>query len=309
MNNTVSSQEDKKFDASSDEVAAIKNSPSDSPTRRTIRRFLRHRMAVIAMIILGIIIALAIFAPVVERYGYEEMNLRARGTPPSLENWLGTDRIGRDIWSRTIHGARISLAVGLGATLISTVIGTIIGAISGYYGRWVDMLLMRFTDVVMTFPGIIIMLTLAALLPRSLLSIVLIIGGLSWPSVARVVRGQFLSFKEQDFVTAASALGASDRRIITSHILPNVLAPLVALITFNVGAAILTEAGLSFLGLGVPPPAPSWGNMLEAARNLDVLQNLPWMWVPASVMTVLTVLCVNFIGDGMRDAIDPRMVL
>lgn len=293
----------------SKQVATLEKRTRDSLTRRTIRRFMRHRVAVIATATLGVIVLLAIFAPAVERYSYEEMNLRARGVPPSAEHWFGTDRIGRDVWSRTIHGARISLAVGLGATAISTAIGMIIGALSGYYGRWVDMILMRLTDVVMTFPSIIIMLTLAALLPRSLLTIVLIIGGLSWPGVARVVRGQFLTFKEQEFVTAARALGVSNTRIILAHILPNVLAPLVALITFNVGAAILTEAGLSFLGLGVPPPAPSWGNMLEAARNLDILKNLPWMWIPPSIMTVLTVLCVNFIGDGMRDAIDPRMVL
>lgn len=309
MTDRFPSEKDNYSESYSAEAASLSQRPPDSLTRRTIQRFLRHRMAVIAAMVLGGIVLLAIFATVVERYGYEEMNLRARGLPPNAENWFGTDRIGRDIWSRTIHGARISLAVGLGATFISTLIGTIVGAISGYYGRWLDMLLMRFTDVVMTFPGIIIMLTLAALLPRSLLTIILIIGGLSWPSVARVVRGQFLSFKEQEFVTAARALGVSDRRIIFVHILPNVLAPLVALITFNVGAAILTEAGLSFLGLGVPPPAPSWGNMLEAARNLDILKNLPWMWIPPSIMTVLTVLCVNFIGDGIRDAIDPRMVI
>jgi peptide/nickel transport system permease protein len=153
------------------------------------------------------------------------------------------------------------------------------------------------------------MLTLAALLPRSVWVIVLIIGALSWPAVARLVRAQFMSLRESEFVVAARCIGVQDRRIIASHILPNVFAPLVALITFSVGSAILTEAGLSFLGLGVPPPTPSWGNMLESARNLDILQNLPWMWLPPAVMTVLTVLCVNFIGDGIRDAIDPRLVL
>jgi peptide/nickel transport system permease protein len=193
--------------------------------------------------------------------------------------------------------------------LIATIIGTVIGSVSGYYRGWVDAVVMRLTDTVMTFPSIVIMLTLAALLPRSLWNIILIIGGLSWPPVARLVRAQFMSIRENEFVMAAQCLGVPDRRIILLHILPNVFAPLVALITFSVGSAILTEAGLSFLGLGVPPPTPSWGNMLEAARNLDILVNLPWMWIPPAAMSVLTVLCVNFIGDGIRDAIDPRLVL
>jgi peptide/nickel transport system permease protein len=276
---------------------------------RALKRFLKHRIAIAAVIILAIISAISLLAPVFASYDYDEINLTAAGLSPSLEHPFGTDRVGRDIWSRTLYGGRVSLAVGVGATVIATSIGTVLGAISGYYRGWVDTLIMRLTDTVMTFPSIVIMLTLAALLPRSLWNIVLIIGGLSWPSVARLVRAQFMSIRENEFVFAARCLGVRDRSIIVNHILPNVFAPLVALITFSVGSAILTEAGLSFLGLGVPPPTPSWGNMLESARNLDILQNLPWMWIPPAVMTVLTVLCVNFIGDGIRDAIDPRLVL
>lgn len=290
-------------------VVDIKAVKSQSLGLQALRRFARHRVAIVACVVLGIITFVSLFAPVFQRYGFEEINLRERSAPPSAEHWFGTDRVGRDVWSRTLHGGRVSLAVGLGATAISAIVGTVIGALSGYYGRAVDMVLMRFTDVVMTFPSIIIMLTVAALLPRSLINIVLIIGLLSWPPVARLVRGQFLSFKEQDFVLAARALGVPDRRIIFMHILPNVLAPMVALVTFSVGHAILTEAGLSFLGLGVPPPTPSWGTMLESARNLDILRNLPWAWLPPAGMTVLTVLCVNFIGDGLRDAIDPNLVM
>ncbi len=279
-----------------------------SPGQRAFRRFLRHRLAMGALIVLTIIIVLAVFAPAFERYPYEQMNLRAAKQEPSFEHWFGTDRIGRDVWSRTLHGARVSLAVGLATALLSTLIGTLLGALSGFYGGWVDMIIMRFTDVVMTFPSVIVMLTLAALLERSLLNLILIIGGLSWPPMARLVRGQFLSARENDYVLAARCLGIPNRRIIVAHILPNVLAPVLALITFTVGEAILIEAGLSFLGLGVPPPTPSWGNMLEAARNLEILQYLPWMWIPPAIATVLTVLCVNFIGDGLRDAIDPNLV-
>lgn len=281
----------------------------DSLTRRTLQRFLRHRLAIIALVLLGIIVVMAVVAPVIERFPYGKIDLNARAGVPDSLHWLGTDRTGRDIWSRTVHGGRVSLTVGLLATAISTGIGLILGALSGFYGKVVDMVIMRVTDVVMTFPSIVIMLTLAALLPRNVSSIVLVIGLLSWPKVARLVRGQFLTLRQQDFVMAAQCLGIPNRRIIFVHILPNVFASLVALVTFSVGEAILIEAGLSFLGLGVPPPTPSWGNMLETARNLQILQDLPWMWIPPAVMTVLTVLCINFVGDGLRDAIDPRLVL
>lgn len=290
-------------------ITSVVQAEVDSPGRRALRRFLRHRLAIGALIVLLVIVLLAVFAPAFARYPYEEMSLRDTKSPPTTQHWFGTDRIGRDIWSRTLYGARVSLAVGLATGLLATAIGTTIGALSGYYRGWVDMLLMRFTDIVMTFPSIIIMLTLAALLERSLLNLVLIIGGLSWPPMARLVRGQFLSAREQDFVLAAQCLGVPHRRIMTLHILPNVLAPMLAQVTFSVGEAILIESGLSFLGLGVPPPAPSWGNMLEAARNLEVLQDLPWMWIPPAIATVITVLCVNFIGDGLRDATDPRLVM
>ena len=277
--------------------------------RRLLRRFLRNRPAVISVFVLAAIVLMAAFAPAIERHPYDTMQLRARSQAPSVEHWLGTDRIGRDVWSRTVHGARVSLVVGFAATAIAVVIGTALGAVAGFFGGWVEQLIMRATDVLMTFPPIIIMLTLAAFAPRGLWVIVFIIGGLSWPGVARLVRGQFLTLKEQDFVAAANALGVRPGRIMWAHILPNALPPLMAMISFGIGNAILTEAGLSFLGLGVPPPAPSWGTMLEAARNLDILRNLPWTWLPPAAMTVLTVLCVNFIGDGLRDAADARMVL
>jgi peptide/nickel transport system permease protein len=277
--------------------------------RRTLRRFLRNRPAVIALIVLSLIVLVTIASPLLQRYNYEQIDLRARAAAPNAEHWLGTDRVGRDIWSRLLNGGQVSLLVGFGATLVATFIGTILGALAGYYRGWVDMVIMRITDVFMTFPSIIIMLTLAAMLPRTVWTIVFIIGALSWPGTARIVRSQFLSLREQEFVLACRVLGYSDARIIVVHILPNVFGSLAALVTFAIGAAILTEAGLSFLGLGVPPPTPSWGNMLEAARNLDILRNLPWMWIPPAVMLVLTVLCVNFIGDGVRDAVDPRMVL
>ena len=286
-----------------------RGSRAESLGARVFRRFLQNRMAVLGVLVLTLITLATLLAPYLTAFSYEQIDLRARSQAPTTAHPLGTDRLGRDVLSRTLYGARISLIVGFAATFVSILIGIVLGALAGFYGGWVDNLIMRLTDVVMTFPPIILMLTLAAFVPRSLLTIVLIIGGLSWPGAVRLVRGQFLSFKEQDFVAAAGALGAGDPRLMFVHVLPNTLPPLVAMASFSVGHAILTEAGLSFLGLGVPPPAPSWGNMLEAARNLEILRELPWAWLPPAVMTVLTVLCVNFIGDGLRDAADPRMVL
>ena len=237
-------------------ITGVAQAEVDSPGRRALRRFLRHRLAIGALIVLLVIVLLAIFAPAFARYPYQEMSLRDTKSPPTTQHWFGTDRIGRDIWSRTLYGARVSLAVGLATGLLATAIGTTIGALSGYYRGWVDMLLMRFTDIVMTFPSIIIMLTLAALLERSLLNLVLIIGGLSWPPMARLVRGQFLSAREQDFVLAAQCLGVPHRRIMTLHILPNILAPMLAQVTFSVGEAILIESG--FGSWGWAPATPSW---------------------------------------------------
>lgn len=293
----------------SDEVPDLSAAAPASPSQRMIRRFLHNRLAIVGVLGLLTIVLLAIFASQIERFPYEQMDLRASKEAPSSEHWFGTDRIGRDIWSRTVHGGRVSLAVAGAATLISTGIGMLLGSLAGYFGGWVDMVIMRFTDVVMTLPAIVIMITLATFLPRTLTTLVIVIGGLSWPGTVRLVRGQFLSFREQEFVTAAHCIGTPTWRIIVVHILPNVIAPMVAMVSFTVGNAILTEAGLSFLGLGVAPPTPSWGNMLEAARNLEILQDLPWMWIPPAVLTVLTVLFVNMVGDGLRDAADPRMVM
>lgn len=280
----------------------------NSPVRQAWRRFRRHYLASIGLALFGLILLLTLAAPLVARYPYEALNLRDKFQAPSLNHFLGTDRVGRDIWSRTLYGGRISLAVGISAALMSTFIGTVLGALSGYYGRTTDMLIMRFTDVVMTFPRVVIILTVAIYLGQSLANVILLIGLFSWPDTARLVRGQVLAIREQQFVLAAHALGVRNAGIIIAHVLPNVVAPLLAAITFAVNEAILLEAGLSFLGVGVPLPTPSWGNMLETARSLDVLQDGPWIWIPPAVMILLTVLSINFIGDGLRDAIDPRHI-
>ena len=281
----------------------------DSPGRKAWRRFKRHRLAMIGLLLFGVIFSLTVTASLIERYPYTKLNLRDKFQAPCQAHWLGTDRVGRDIWSRTLHGGRISLAVGFSAALVSMSIGIFLGAVSGYYGGFTDSMVMRFTDIVMTFPRVVIILTVATFVGRSIINVIFLIGLFSWPETARLVRGQILAVREEQFVQAARSLGERDLNIILLHILPSVIAPLLAAVTFAINEAILLEAGLSFLGVGVPLPTPSWGNMLETARSLDVLQDGPWMWIPPAMMIVLTVLSVNFIGDGLRDALDPKHIV
>lgn len=279
---------------------------SQSPAQQAWRRFRRHPLAMTGIVIFAIVLLLTLGAPFIERYPYDQINLPDKFQAPSLTHFFGTDRVGRDIWSRLLHGGRVSIAVGFSAALMSTLIGVILGALSGYYRGVVDMVIMRFTDVIMTFPRVVIILTVAIYIGQNITNVILLIGIFSWPGVARLVRGQVLSLRENQFVLAAQSLGVRDGRIIRNHVLPGVVAPLLASVTFAVNEAILLEAGLSFLGVGIPLPTPSWGNMLETARSLDVLQDGPWIWVPPAIMILLTVMSINFVGDGLRDAIDPR---
>ena len=280
-----------------------------SPSKKAWQRFRRHPLAVGGLAIFTIILLLAIFAPVVERYPPNELNLPDKFQPPSTAHFFGTDRVGRDIWSRTLHGGRVSLAVGFSAAIVSMTIGVFLGALAGYYGGVVDNVIMRFTDVIMTFPRVVIILVVATFVGQSITNVILLIGLFSWMGTARIVRGQVLSLREEQYVTAARSLGARDRSLITSHVLPMVIAPLLATLTFAINGAILLEAGLSFLGVGIPPPTASWGNMLESARSLDVLQDGPWIWIPPALFILLTILSINFIGDGLRDALDPKHIV
>lgn len=286
----------------------VAHSPT-TPTKKAWQRFRRHPLAMIGLTLFGVIVLLALAAPLIDRYPPNEINLADKFQAPSWEHWLGTDRVGRDIWSRTLHGGRVSLTVGFIAAFMAMTIGTVFGALAGYYGRSVDMITMRFTDIMMTFPRVVIMLTVATFVGQSIRNVILLIGLFSWMGTARLVRGQVLSLREEQFVLAARSLGVRDRGIISSHVLPSLAAPLLATLTFAISAAILLEAGLSFLGVGIPPPTASWGNMLELARSLDVLQDGPWMWIPPAIMILLTVLSINFIGDGLRDALDPKHII
>jgi peptide/nickel transport system permease protein len=280
-------------------------SPS-SQRWRVARAFARHRLAVAGLIVITLLAMAAVFAPAVATHDPYAIDLLAAGQPPSAEHWLGTDEVGRDVFSRLVYGARVSLSVGLVAVTIYTAIGMVLGAISGYFGGPVDGSIQRLTDTVMCFPPLIIIIAAVSITGPSIWNVMMIIGLLTWTGTCRLVRGQFLSLREREFVEAARAAGVSDLRLIVRHVLPNTLAPVMVSATFGVAATILTEAGLSFLGLGVQPPTPSWGNLINLAQSATILQTMPWLWAPPGILIAVAVLSINFIGDGLRDALDPR---
>ncbi len=271
------------------------------------RRFKKHKLAVAGAIFMIFLTVVAIFAPLISPYDPYHVTDTFSG-PPSKEHWLGTDQVGRDVLSRLIYAARVSLLVGVGSVAISTVIGVFLGLISGYYGGKTDMIIMRVVDVMMSFPPILLVLVAVSIVGPNLRNLILIIGLIAWASVARLVRGSVLSIKQLDYIKASIALGLGTPRILFSHILPNVMAPVLVHATFFMAAVIIIEASLSFLGAGVQPPTASWGNMLTSAQSLTVLTSQPWLWVPPGLMIFITVLSVNFIGDGLRDALDPKSV-
>jgi peptide/nickel transport system permease protein len=273
------------------------------------KRFFRHKLAMAGLVVLSTLILMAVLAPAIERYSPIELNLDAMSNAPSSAHWLGTDTTGRDVWSRIVHAGRVSLSVGLVAVSISTLIGVVIGSLSGYAGGTIDLLLMRFTDMVMTFPSLVMIITVASVLGPSIYNTMIVIGILTWPGIARLVRGQFLSFREQQFVLAARSIGVPPIQIMFRHLFPNVISSVTVAATFGMANAILQEASLSFLGLGVQAPTPSWGNMLRDAQTLSILEGMPWLWLAPGIMIALAVLSINFIGDGLRDALDPRSTL
>ena len=284
-----------------------KKKRSDNLFRRRLRRFFMHKPAIVGLVILTAMVILAVFAPLFTSHDPYFQDYSSLKQPPGNGYILGTDALGRAVWARLVYATRVSMSVGLVAVIIYAFIGSTLGALAGYYGGWVDLIIMRLTDTVMTFPVLIIIITIVALVGANIVNIMLVIGFLSWPGICRLVRGQILSLREMEFITATRALGASGRYIIIQHLLPNVVSQITVAATFGIAIAIMTEASLSFLGLGVPAPIPSWGQMLTDAQKLSVLATMPWLWVPPGAMISLTVLSVNFVGDGLRDALDPHM--
>ena len=281
-----------------------------TPLRAQIwRRFSRHKLAMIGMVILLILVLLAVAAPLVAGQDPYAVDLKSYRKAPNADHLLGTDSSGRDVFARLLFGARISLSVGVVAVSVYTALGLILGSLAGFYGGWVDSLLMRLADVVMAFPSLVLIITIASVVGPSIYNVMMVIGLLGWPPIARIVRGMFLSLRRREFVVAAQATGVQNGRLIWRHLVPNVLAPVIVAATYGMASAILIEAGLSFLGLGVQPPTASWGNMLNAAQSISILEGMPWLWVPPGMMIAITVLSLNFLGDGLRDALDPHQTM
>jgi len=268
------------------------------------RRLRRHRLAVISLFVVGGISLLCLAAPLLAPFDFDAIDLGSIRRPPSLGHWLGTDDLGRDLLTRILYGGRISILIGLFAALIGTGFGSLVGAVAGYYGGRVDGALMRFTDVVYSIPTLPLLIVLASYSQAGATSMAVTIGVLSWMATARVVRAEVLKIRSMEYVEAARGLGATNARIIGRHILPNAVGPIVVGATLAVGNAIILESSLSFLGLGVQPPTPTWGNMLMDAQSTMASQ--PWLSIFPGMAILLVVLAVNFLGDGLQDALDPR---
>lgn len=272
---------------------------------RTVRRFTRNKLAVAGLVVIIFLYLTAIFAPVLMRYPYDELHSGVRNTPPSATYWLGTDRNGRDVYSRLIWGGRISMAAGFASVVIIMTIGVILGALAGFFGGLIDQALMRFTDILLSIPLILLLITAASLFQPGLRTTIIVIGLASWPGTARLVRGQFMALKQQEYVTAARSIGAGSARIMFRHLFPNTLPIIIVQATIWLSYAILLEASLSYLGLGVVIPTPSWGNMLQDGQR-ELLSGAWWLTFFPGMAIFLTVLSFNLVGDGLRDALDPR---
>jgi ABC-type dipeptide/oligopeptide/nickel transport system permease subunit len=270
-----------------------------------LRTLWKSRPATFGFIYVIAIIAIAILAPVISPFDPYNQDLPNRLAPPSFPHILGLDEFGRDVFSRLLHGATISLLVGLEVVLLSLLIGVVVGTVSGYYGGKVDMIFMRLADIFLAFPSLVLAIGIMAVLGPSIFNVVLSLVVVSWPHYARVIRSQTITLKKMDFITAAIAIGASKKRILIRHIIPNTIPPIIILATLGMGSAILAEAGLSFLGLGVNPPTPSWGSMIASGR--DYILQAPHIVIAPGLMITITVLAFNLLGDGLRDALDPRL--
>ena len=277
----------------------------ESYLQTVIRRFKQHHLATVSLVVLAVLVVAALLAPIIAPYNPDEI-VGGFSIAPTAEHWLGTDQIGRDVLSRLLYATRISLLVGVLATAISTVIGVILGLIAGYFGGAADMIIMRFTDMVMSFPYILLVLVAASIFKPGLWSIILILGFVDWPGIARLVRGNVLSLRESNFIKSDLVAGMPLPYILFSEILPNTAAPILVYATSVLALSMLDEAALSFLGMGVQPPTASLGNMLNGAQSLTVLTKQPWLWIPSGLMIVVLVIAINFIGDALRDALDPN---
>ena len=270
-----------------------------------LKKLIKNKLTILGLMIIGALVITALLAPVIAPYSPNQIHLAHRLSKPSRHHLLGQDNLGRDIFSRIIYGSRISIYVGFATISVSALLGFLFGAMAGFYGGWVDELIMRIVDILLAFPGILLAIALMAVLGPSLNNVIFTLCLIGWVGYARLVRGQILFLRETEFILAAKALGLGSFRIIFRHLLPNILGPLIVQATFGVAGSIVAEAGLSFLGLGVQPPTPSWGAMLNEGRS--VLLKAPHLTTFPGLAIMLVVLGFNFVGDGLRDAVDPKI--
>lgn len=288
----------------------MQNIPSNTYFKDVFRRFRAHKPAMISLVVLSLEILAVIFLPILLNLDpyTSDFNV-AFGSAPGPGHILGTDDVGRDLFARFIYGGRVSLSVGLISAIVSLGIGVPLGLLAGYYRGICETLIMRCADIFMSFPAMVLILVLVSVLGPSVVTVTVVIGILGWPKFARLIYGNVLSARESDYVESARAVGTKDLGILTRYILPNTFAPVLIAFTFRAAQAIITESSLSFLGMGVQPPQASWGNILYDAQFISILSQRPWLWLPPGIALVITVLCINFLGDGVRDALDTKMVL
>ncbi len=275
-----------------------------------VSRFKKHRLAMISLVVLVIEVLMVVFLPIVLHLDPYTTDYETYfGAGPSSKHWLGTDDIGRDCFARFLYGGRVSLMVGILSAILSLAIGVPLGLLAGYYRGWVETIIMRLADIFMSFPSMVLILVLVSVLGPSVVTVTIVIGILGWPRFARTIYGNVLSVRESEYVEAARAIGTKDGQIMTKYILPNTFAPVLIAFTFRAAQAIITESSLSFLGMGVQAPQASWGNILYDAQSISVLATRPWFWLPPGIALLVTILCINFLGDGLRDALDTKMVI
>ena len=280
-----------------------------SPWALARSKFIKNKIAMISLLFLILVTILSFLAPYITTIDITKVNIGQMSLKPSGDHWLGTDKSGRDVFTRLLYGGRISLLVGISCTVTVVFLGTLVGSIAGYYGGKIDSMLMRFTDFIMVFPFLVFVIVLNAILQgivSGLSVLIIVISLLSWGGVARIVRSKILSEKENEYILAAISIGGKPSKVIIKHLLPNVMSTIIVQASILFASMIVVESGLSYLGFGVPQEVPSWGNMLSSANEPDVLQNKPWIWLPPAIMITLTILSINFIGEGLKDAFNPK---
>ncbi|WP_017812559.1 oligopeptide ABC transporter permease [Paenibacillus shenyangensis] len=293
--------------------AAKQRAVRSSLWRQSMRKLIRNKLAIAGLVVVISMFLICFIGPLFSPYTDSKVNMSMMNRPPNIHHWLGTDKLGRDVLTRVMQAGRISLTVGIASMFLSVFIGTLLGAIAGYYRGIVDQIIMRIADLLLTIPSLPLLFIFGALLSEwkvpsdyRMYIVMLILSFVGWPSLARMIRGQLLSLREREFMQATVVLGLRDRRKLVNHLLPNLVPLLIVIATLNIGGAILSESVLSFFGLGVMPPTPTWGNMIDTANNMIDFQERPWLWVPPGFSIFITVIAINIFGDGLRDVLDPK---